>query len=256
MLPVFKFSTLVESRRNPEQNPKLSLYKQLSKYLGSDHIYVSFRSRNRLGINPSVKFDENLTPLGIYAYSLEYFWMRYGEKETLKDELKSGDPEDNFAMDRPFVYVISPVGNFIEDTAEYDKLEEDLAQLESEYSNTLMEIFLRRVDEEKAKRHHDEVLKHQRKADDPSDFGRLWYATGWIAKLVGSAEGRDVGVVWNEVFRKRLGYSGLYDSMEVIHPNEPMQALFFSMDGLEVLEMIHNTEAPEDAKRKVFHNDK
>jgi hypothetical protein len=66
-----KLIELVEARRNPEMNGRISplaRLKELRDVHGSN-LFVSFTSINKLGINPGSVFD---TPLGIYAYPIDY----------------------------------------------------------------------------------------------------------------------------------------------------------------------------------------
>ena len=65
---------LLESRKNPEQNPKLSAYEQLLKYKDNPNVYISMTGLPKLGINPLSKYN---TPLGIYCYPLQYVWDIY-----------------------------------------------------------------------------------------------------------------------------------------------------------------------------------
>lgn len=74
-----------EKRRNPEQNPKIPLIDKLVKYSNMDDVYVSFRSVNKLGINP--KSDYN-TPNGIYCYSLESYKDDIDARKDSRDAVK------------------------------------------------------------------------------------------------------------------------------------------------------------------------
>lgn len=67
-----KLSELVilEARRNPETNIKVSAYDQLKKYKDDHNVYISFRNIDKLGVNPSYKSKDS-TPNGIYFYPLK-----------------------------------------------------------------------------------------------------------------------------------------------------------------------------------------
>jgi hypothetical protein len=60
-----------EARRNPEQNPKISVVQALAKYKDDPDIYISFTYVDKVGINPRSTFN---TPLGIYTYPLKEMW--------------------------------------------------------------------------------------------------------------------------------------------------------------------------------------
>jgi hypothetical protein len=141
---------ILEARRNPEQNPKVSALDSLKKYKGRDDVYVSFtddvgtksnpdvaaepyntgtginakgKSHNsrgsKIGINP--KYDHG-TPLGIYAYPISYVLDR-----------SSGEPDVPYAADRPYIQVIRSTGNML-DLQKYsqDDLENDCAALQAD----------------------------------------------------------------------------------------------------------------------------
>lgn len=61
---------IVEKRKNPEQNPKISTLQKIKQYAKMDDVYVSFRSINKLGINPKSSYS---TPNGIYCYWLKSY---------------------------------------------------------------------------------------------------------------------------------------------------------------------------------------
>ena len=83
---------LLEARKNPKQNKKVSTLDQLKeikeKY-GTDNIFVTFTQIPKLGANPQSEYD---TPLGIYSYPLEYV-------------LDNNITEVPFAGEQPYIIV-------------------------------------------------------------------------------------------------------------------------------------------------------
>ena len=60
----------------------------------------------------------------------------------------------------------------------------------------------------------------------------------WATKIAA----RDNTTKWNTLFRKTMGYDGVIDDkgQSVIHTNEPVQAVFFAKDSVDLLEIIRN----------------
>ena len=103
---------LQEARKNPELNPKISVNQEIISHLDNakklsgtavKNSFVSFTQIDKLGINPSSKYD---TPLGIYSYPAEYV-----EKQTGKDKPMSTLP---FAGSSPFANIFSVRGNIVD----------------------------------------------------------------------------------------------------------------------------------------------
>ena len=88
---------VLEARRNPEQNPKISAYDALKQYADDSNVYITFTEIDKVGLNPQSPYN---TPLGVYCYPLKEAWDRYNinSHKSLK-----GLP---FASDRPNIYVI------------------------------------------------------------------------------------------------------------------------------------------------------
>jgi len=89
---------LLEKRRNPEQNPKVSSYDALRKYFGRSDVYFSMRDINKLGINPNSKYD---TPNGIYSYWLNVYEDKLASKKSIEKTVP-------FAGASPIVYIFKP----------------------------------------------------------------------------------------------------------------------------------------------------
>jgi len=85
---------LEEARRNPELNPKISIYKALEPYKDNDDMYITYiadvgkdfsgvTGKNisgfKVGINPKSTYN---TPNGVYVYPLKEAWERYSDRNA------------------------------------------------------------------------------------------------------------------------------------------------------------------------------
>ena len=132
----FREFKIDEARRNPEQNPKVSLYDALEKHKDDPDIYISYtmdvgrgatskksvaKGRNtsgfKIGINPKSKYN---TPNGIYTYPLPEMWAQGADPNRRVFEVP-------FAGEQPAVYIIRSTGNML-DLATYssDQIDKDL----------------------------------------------------------------------------------------------------------------------------------
>lgn len=232
---------IVEKRRNPEMNPRVAFLDALAKYAGEADVFVSFtadvgrdshrpavfgspRARNasgvKLGINPRSRWES--TPLGIYAYPVDY---------VLK--MKGFVP---FAGDEPFVWVfratdMKKVLN-LSDTTEYDV---DKAREFCPDATIVSEPSPAQIWD--AYRQQAQSLSWNKPKSTPMrDMARILMAAGYIGAV-------DYG--------KRI-----------IHGNEPTQAVFFSRAGIREIEMLHNVTPRDMTKVdlycmkwKVFYRD-
>jgi hypothetical protein len=104
---------LEEARRNPELNPKISIYKALEPYKDRDDMFITYTAdvgkdfsganltgRNisgfKVGINPKSTYN---TPNGIYVYPLKEAWKLYANKMTQSLHVP-------FAGDEPMVALL------------------------------------------------------------------------------------------------------------------------------------------------------
>jgi len=112
---------LSEARRNPELNPKISIYKALEPYKDRDDMFITYtadvgksfsgvRGRNisgfKVGINPKSTYN---TPNGVYVYPLKEAWKLYANKNSQKLDVP-------FAGDEPMVSLLQAKSgsNFVE----------------------------------------------------------------------------------------------------------------------------------------------
>ena len=211
-----RYWEIIESRRNPEQNPKVSTLEALEKYAGRDDVFVSFTSDvgkmshefsgknisgSKLGINPKSTYK---TPIGIYTYPIDHVLDKKVRVE--------------WADDAPFLYVVQAMKPLL-DIANYS--EEDFER----DSKKLIDMGF-----EDSQEYGIEFAKF----DTPAAW--LW---NWTREA--TLKSPKPAVQWSKLFRS-LGYSGAYDfeGEGLIHHNEPIQAVFFSKDAIKVLEVINN----------------
>jgi hypothetical protein len=246
-----RFHELIEARRNPEQNQKAPVMKQLRKYTDKD-VFLSFtadvgvlsannagnqkvkktedgvRAKGhvhnargpKIGINPTYGYG---TPLGIYAYPVNYVL-----KNSSAVEVKVP-----FAGERPYIYVLEPTGKMLDFELYTERdMNEDIEKL-------------------KALGYDDEHIIDDGEYNASTDTwaGKMFNITRMFALDKKTAEKSAVQAKmttrWSRIF-SQLGYAGLVDpGYGIIHKNEPNQALFFSKKSFRVVEVIHNTPAPK-----------
>lgn len=292
---------LTEARKNPELNPKIAAMQTLEKYKDDPNVYISYRSINKIGINPNSRYN---TPNGIYAYPLKEMW------DKLKREGKASAVP--FAGENPYIYVLKYVGTgkFVNDMyTEYTNVDfdRDLTKIQQlygdkidnnelvkEYYNNLDEVLrdtvfkpLRyygyyegnEIDIEKIITHitssgdsynnieklrllsvdynkiiktidFDSVVKYAMDtAYDKNPISFFWNISRWISndgKDPKAAYGSNFTNKWNGILRN-LGYDGFADKSGrgIIHPAEPIQAVFLKKNVIKVLDVIHNKEYNE-----------
>lgn len=239
---------LTEKRRNPDVNVKKTTLEQLKAYEGKN-VFVSFvtdvgimshqekrdygvnpndrdeaglraagklnnASGHKIGINPKSTYN---TPNGVYSYPIDYV---IGLFET------SGS---DFATQRPFIYVIEPKGTVVVTNQYTDsQLATDIEKIKNHYQ----------IDEYKMETIVD-VGTNDASFDTPAS--KLWSITRRVSMHLSNGwEGYNMNK-WSAVFRM-LGYGGFFDALGqgIVHPNEPLQCVFFSKNAFTVVETIHN----------------
>ena len=78
-----------------------------------------------------------------------------------------------------------------------------------------------------------------------------------IASFMASHHNRKSQIVWTALLRS-LGYEGFTDktNMGIIHPNEPTQAVFFSIKPLRLIEILKNKKEPPKTEPTEFYHNK
>jgi hypothetical protein len=236
-----KVYQITEARKNPEQNPKVSINQEIDDYVAasSEPAYVSFTALDKLGINPGSKYN---TPLGIYAYPAAYVqketedgqWMRalpFAGKSEYANLFRARDSDNIVNLDN------MPA---LEARGYYKKLSEIWVKLSgSDWKTSVDQI--------------EKVLNDAPKMALFPDYvgGRFWYITMTVAEMIAEKTGKKQIVVWNKLFRE-LGIDGCVDEgVGIIHSNEKTQAVFFSIDVIQDVKRVFNKWSPEESEMGV-----
>jgi uncharacterized protein YjbI with pentapeptide repeats len=251
---------LTEARKNPDQNLKISAYEALKPYKNNSSVYISFTSVDKIGINPTSKYN---TPLGIYCYPLKEIWNRYKI-----DSLKSVGKAVPFAGESSYIWLIKEKTNIRElSLSEYSPRDysTDREKLISYIENNPREfnkIFvyfsnynLNRVKMFKRPKVSLKDFLNQdfdRLADEAlvnTFAGKIWNITREIAD---SKQGKP-SVQWNQILRRALDYDLVTDKQGrgIIHSAEPVQATFLYKGAFDVVKELLN----KDYEKKPFWTD-
>jgi hypothetical protein len=273
---------LSEKRKNPHLNVKLTPLEQLAKYKGQKDVFVSYTQDvgvashfpnnksdattrhvtgvrashqmhntrgSKLGINPRSEYK---TPIGIYAYPVDYVLMKEGDVE--------------FAGNSPYMYVFRAEGHFFDvDNYTEEDFERDLKKIKSLNPS------------------HEAIRAGIKEADPDTPAGRIWnvmrhVSSEWADELNGAymddepyedefdtyEEYEEAYADWESdkartraalpqvqwsILLRKLGYDGAIDfntrggwtqAKGVLHENEPVQAVFLTKKNVKVLEVIYN----------------
>lgn len=236
---------LLEARRNPEKNPKISIKEFLSKYENEKDVYVSFKSFEKIGINPTAKWG-HLSPMGVYAYPIHFVINILNKIEN------NPDMDLPFAFDKNLAYVIKkkdvPGLTFIDDILSYSsgQLSSDVEKIKKYLKYQL------KFDEKTLKRAEGIISTIYEEYEDQLnvEFKILYEITNFISKLIvrvntnNDDSKQKVGnpAEWNSLFRKCLKYSGCEDkfNFRLIHRDIPYETIFFTTRAYEVLEAYKN----------------
>lgn len=228
---MFTFKQFVEARRNPEQNPKLSVYDQIKDYVDKENCFVSFTSIEKIGINPGSSYQ---TPNGIYCYPLKKSIEVYDidAKKGLYDQFP-------FASTAPWFWMFQAknVKNLlILSDLSYKKSDyvKDIKKLEIFYGKSAASIdFNTFVDEA------------EKSARVQTYSGKIWNITRCASSNWNPNASKSSPNKWNKILKDVLGYDGAVDidNIGIIHPSERLQAVFFHKGGIDVIAKIKNNEA-------------
>lgn len=228
-----KIHELLEARRNPELNPKISInaaIQDFEKTFGETLSFVSFTSIDKLGINPGSKYE---TPLGIYAYPLSY----------VRRSIKSDHAPDDrlpFAGDQPFatLFAVNPKQVIF------------LSKYTNADLNALIERMKAIYSDDSA---IDRALAWAKSNAYVRTAGGIMWATTMMYAGMNTSESKNRAVKWNKIFRD-LNIDGVIDDDGdgIIHTNERTQAVFFKKPGVIKNEKrIHNKYSPDTLKPKL-----
>ena len=224
-----EWKKLLEKRKNPEQNPKISTYEALKPFFKEENIFVSFTDLDKLGINPQSDYN---TPIGIYSYPLKQMYEKNQKEWNIHKKVFFP-----FASNRPYIWVFKPKSNTnIMELSEYSSkdFDRDINKLQKMGYN---------VDK------YIDKMKSEAKHNSPAGF--FWYITMSIIKEnYDSFKQRTIK--WNALFRE-LGYDGFTDKtgMGIIHESEPMQAVFFKKDVVEIIDKVLNKYYGKDVESEL-----
>ena len=227
-----KIYELLEARKNPGLNPKISINQVAKKYFEKygDKSFVSFTRLDKLGINPDNEFN---TPTGIYAYPVSYVLKRMGNTRS--------------AMALPFAGKSEYATFFTAENGVIDLQTFSQNDLERAILN-LEEVFDKHKDEIDDARAYAEV-----NAQVQTPGGIFWALTMDFSKSFGKAIST---TMWNSIFRA-IGINGCIDTASssheaIIHGNEPTQAVFFKRPGVIKNEVrVYNKYSPDIINQRI-----
>jgi len=214
------YEVITEARRNPTINKTLPPIQQLRSYYDNasmlsieiTNLFISLTSLEKLGINPGSFYD---TPLGIFAYSVDYTFARAKRNLT----------ELPYFGDKPYINLFKatkPVRVLILNDMTMDDVDWYVDKLKS-------------ISEYKP---HIPTDTSNARVQTPG--GIFWYITMIIAQSLSKIVSKKAPVLWNILFRK-LGIDGCVDTGSgIIHHHESSQAVFFSMESIELIDRIPN----------------
>lgn len=247
---------LSEARRNPEQNPRVSVNDYINNALdkeksyldtGSDanmpikNLFVSFTAQPKLGINPKSKYN---TPLGIYAYPANFVALSAGSTRQMRDSLP-------FAGDSPWVNIFTL--NDVSKVLVISNPEVNYEPYYEKLSSAFPKVFDHYDVEQWIKDSGPEALVN-------TPGGKFWYVTMMAARsLSEKMHSQKPPLFWNLLFRK-LGIDAVVDDGSgIIHDNEQTQMVVFDPAAIKVIDRVQNKYSPDvrkDSERKKAEADK
>lgn len=217
-----KLIELFEARRNPEQNPKLSLIDVLRKYKDDPDIYITFRSVPHLNINTRYGFN---TPMGVYFYPLKAFWNHFSSYFE-RGEL----PMRMYATEMRYCFIsrYNGKGNKeIRDTNAYTHADrvrdfDELRKLGYDVDNAFSQI-------------PDNQYTQ-------NEFGKFWNTLNVLTQRVRGKNklGTNLLALEKNKILRRLGYAYVSEpgGSGIIHPNEVEQGFFISAAYIQTINMV------------------
>jgi hypothetical protein len=241
-------SELFEARANPELNPKKSINDVLiniairtkDRVAGTTNRFVSFTTVDKLGINPSSEHD---TPLGIYAYPIDYVIELTGRDEKMTKLPLAGEA--------PYANTFKVTGNIIN----VAKMTGDDART---YYIKIKDYVLGVTGDEQDVATVDQYIRNAKTQAKVNNYsgGQFWFVTMMVADMLAERLNKAAPVMWNVLFRQ-IGIDGAVDMIndtdgaEIIHENEPCQAVFFSLGVIIDVERHINKYSHKWIKKRV-----
>lgn len=224
---------ITEKRSNPELNPKLTPFEELSRLVETygDELYISFTQgfgRNllpKLGINPRSTFT---TPLGIYCYRASYV-LEFTESEQ---ELSLQMGEDNGGLSAPFTGFSAWHNAWVFRLDDSHALRPPMVELGKAVEE---------LDPD------PEVLKAAKSFRARSPLAYFWKLTQIMAAYSssGSTDGKYRISQWNKILRN-AGYTMVEDrGSGFIDENEPEQCVILDPRIIKPVTIIRRSESTE-----------
>lgn len=226
---------LAEARAHPDQNPKVAVNQAIATYadIHYEPTYVSMTNVDKLGINPKSGFD---TPIGLYAYPTDYVLKLISGGKSLAQLPYGGDAA--------YANLFTFSGNVVQLDA--------LSQSDADRYYAQIKQLWTKLTGSKAVAQIDKIIAQApTKAKPPGVVGaEFWYVTWAVSELIAKKLKRNQVVMWSKLFQL-LGIDGLLDRAGIIRPKEPVQVVFFTMDGVDDVERVLNKWSPESVERGV-----
>jgi hypothetical protein len=235
------FIDLVESFQILSER-KMDIVDVLAKYKNDPDVFFQFSNIEKVGINPSYKFD--ITPLGIYGYPVKSIW-----EDILVHRFK-------FAQERKYIHVfrLKPgfnilyvdqytASNFRNDMTKlkkiFDKIENNSSLPEHFFAKELRAKSMPWKENDNEFIVDDNILNRQyvKQLLDKTKFVGQFERN--LIRLKSNSY-RSYSLGWNAVLRS-LGYDGIVDTgYGQITSDIPAQAVFFSIKPIQVIETSYN----------------
>ena len=257
MQEIIGTSLVREARKNPKQNPRISVNEYVKQHLDNaknipgtniKNSFVSFTKLDKLGVNPDSGYN---TPLGIYSYPSSYVVTKTGSDRGMRFL--------PFAGDNPYANIFSAQGNIID---LYAVSEQELGN----YNRKMVDVFIKTAgitpgsgDDETGLDMLEKIFRSSAEAKVSSPGGKFWYITGEVAGLLMTSEqtrrqwgSSQYHLSWNKLFRT-LGIDGCIDSggEGIIDDPEPFQAVFFSIKSIHKNQRVDNRYSPADLEASI-----
>lgn len=245
---------ILEKRREPEMNPKVDVIerlKQIWEEAGSEKLqfFVSFRSINKLGVNPASQYN---TPNGIYAYPLRHIMTRI-EEDQPRRSLDNNLTLAEFAADEPYIWVfktrVADKTLYLQhcDEALYDQIKEKISVILVHQTGGISKKQLdMTVDTAETSAQNWLVEKRGFDFSDRSFWGGMIWALAYYICQTFTPNNSKPHLFWASLFRK-LGYEAVIDDGSgIIYQDEPTQAVFFTKESIEEVELLENKQRPPE----------
>ena len=221
---------LLERRRNPEQNPRISAVEFLRQYKDNPKMYLHTTNLQKVGIYPR-STDGHDSPAGIYAYRLMDIWEDTIERFNTGEYKRGLEFLPYHGGDHLFVLESDIDPDFPHDYSEQN-LAADIVKLKKLYG----------FSDERIAKLKAAARTNLNFRDCPA--GYLWGMTK--ALMAGGISEFDEytpvdTIRWNGLLRK-LGHVGFNDpGMGLIHGAEPSQAVFLTVTAFRIVDhMLKN----------------